>query len=67
MNALGTMDINEIKNNLIEQLTSPVKWTQTLENMIQSGANSFTEVGPGAVLRGLVRKIDRRLETDCLS
>ena len=67
VNALGTMDTNVIKANLIDQLTSPVKWTQTLENMIRSGAESFTEVGPGAVLRGLVKKIDRSLETNHLS
>ena len=57
VNALGTMDTHVIKTNLIDQLTSPVKWTQTLENMIRSGATSFTEVGPGAVLRGWLRKL----------
>jgi [acyl-carrier-protein] S-malonyltransferase len=67
VNALGTTDTIEIKKNLIDQLTSPVNWTQTLQNMIQSGATSFTEVGPGAVLLGLVRKIDRGIITDNLS
>jgi [acyl-carrier-protein] S-malonyltransferase len=50
----------EIKKNLIFQLTSPVKWTQTIQNMIADGATEFTEVGPGKVLRGLMRKIDRK-------
>jgi len=47
-----------IKLNLIAQLTSPVKWTQTVRNMIRDGASSFTEVGPGTVLQGLIKKID---------
>lgn len=49
----------EIKENLIAQLTAPVKWTQTIKQMIQDGAADFTEVGPGKVLQGLMRKIDR--------
>ncbi len=49
----------EIKENLIAQLTDPVKWTQTIQQMIQDGATEFTEVGPGKVLQGLMRKIDR--------
>ena len=49
----------EIKENLITQLTSPVKWTQSIQQMIQDGATSFTEVGPGRVLAGLVKKINR--------
>ncbi len=48
----------EIKKNLISQLTSPVKWTQSVRNMIKDGATVFTEVGPGKVLQGLVKKID---------
>ncbi len=52
-----------IRENLIAQLTSPVRWTQTIVNMIRDGAVSFTEVGPGNVLQGLVRKIDRNAET----
>lgn len=52
-----------IKENLIKQLTSPVKWTQTVENMIQDGAQSFTEVGPGKVLQGLIKKVDRKMPT----
>ena len=52
-----------IKNNLIDQLTAPVKWTQSMQQMISDGALSFTEVGPGKVLRGLMRKIDRSVAT----
>ena len=53
----------EIKHNLIAQLTGPVKWTQTVTHMLQDGATSFTEVGPGAVLQGLVKKVDRAIPT----
>lgn len=49
----------EIKNNLIAQLTAPVKWTQSIQQMVKDGATEFTEVGPGKVLQGLMRKIDR--------
>lgn len=52
-------DPEEIKANLIKQLTSPVRWTQSVQQMIADGATSFTEVGPGQVLKGLVKKIDR--------
>ena len=48
-----------IKENLVAQLTAPVKWTQTMQQMIKDGASEFTEVGPGKVLQGLLRKIDR--------
>jgi [acyl-carrier-protein] S-malonyltransferase len=51
-------DPMQIKMNLIAQLTSPVRWTQTIKNMIRDGATSFTEVGPGTVLQGLIKKID---------
>jgi [acyl-carrier-protein] S-malonyltransferase len=54
---------SEIKQNLIAQLTAPVKWTQTVKNMIAGGATSFTEIGPGKVLQGLVKKVDRSMET----
>ena len=57
--ALPSTDPAEIKNNLVVQLTSPVKWTQTVKNMLNDGATSFTEVGPGKVLQGLVKKVDR--------
>lgn len=53
----------EIKNNLNFQLTAPVRWTQSVVNMIADGADSFTEVGPGNVLQGLVKKIDKNIET----
>ncbi|WP_055446829.1 ACP S-malonyltransferase [Lacinutrix mariniflava] len=53
----------EIKANLISQLTAPVRWTQTVEQMITDGATLFTEVGPGKVLQGLVRKINREAQT----
>lgn len=52
----------EIKKNLIFQLTAPVKWTQSVQNMIKDGATEFIEVGPGKVLQGLVKKIDRNAE-----
>ena len=51
-----------IKRNLIAQLTSPVLWTQTMLNMISAGVNSVVEVGPGTVLQGLFRKVDRNME-----
>lgn len=52
-----------IKQNLIAQLTGPVRWTQTVKRMLEDGATSFTEVGPGNVLQGLVKKVDRSVET----
>lgn len=55
-------DTNEIKENLIAQLTAPVKWTQSIRQMIADGASEFIEVGPGKVLQGLVRKIDNSVE-----
>lgn len=55
--ASPTTDPNVIKENLLKQLTSPVRWTQTVENMITDGATDFIEVGPGAVLQGLVGQI----------
>jgi [acyl-carrier-protein] S-malonyltransferase len=51
-----------IKSNLVAQLTAPVKWTQTMRNMIEGGATSFTEIGPGKVLIGMVKKVDRGME-----
>ncbi|KAF2518171.1 ACP S-malonyltransferase [Flavobacterium salilacus subsp. salilacus] len=53
----------EIKENLIVQLTAPVRWTQSVQNMIADGATLFTEVGPGNVLQGLVKKINKDAET----
>lgn len=55
-------DPEEIKKNLIAQLTAPVKWTQSVQQMIKDGATDFVEVGPGKVLQGLVKKIDRNAE-----
>jgi [acyl-carrier-protein] S-malonyltransferase len=57
--AKAVKDSVEIKENLILQLTAPVRWTQTIQQMIADGATEFIEVGPGKVLQGLVRKIDR--------
>ena len=62
--AKGVSNAEEIKANLIVQLTAPVKWTQTVQQLIADGAKSFTEVGPGKVLQGLVKKIDRSAETN---
>ncbi|GAA4233085.1 ACP S-malonyltransferase [Postechiella marina] len=56
-------DEAEIKANLISQLTAPVRWTQSVQQMIEDGATLFTEVGPGKVLQGLVKKINRASET----
>lgn len=57
-------DPAEIKANLIAQLTAPVRWTKSVQNMIADGATEFIEVGPGKVLQGLVSKIDRNVATD---
>jgi [acyl-carrier-protein] S-malonyltransferase len=54
-------DPAKIKHNLIEQLTGPVRWTQTVMHMLEDGATSFTEVGPGNVLQGLVKKVNREV------
>jgi len=61
--ASAVTDAQQIKANLILQLTSPVRWTQTMKQMLADGATSFTEVGPGAVLQGLVKKISREVVT----
>jgi [acyl-carrier-protein] S-malonyltransferase len=61
--AKAVIDPNEIKTNLIAQLTAPVRWTQTMQEMLADGATSVTEVGPGKVLQGLFKKVDRALET----
>lgn len=63
VNALPVTNAEEIKINLIEQLTAPVKWTQIMNNMLADGVTSVTEVGPGKVLQGLFKKVDRDLET----
>lgn len=61
--ATAVTDIAEIKKNLVAQLTAPVKWTQIMKNMISDGATSYTEVGPGKVLQGLLKKVDRKFPT----
>ncbi|MCH1517489.1 MAG: ACP S-malonyltransferase [Flavobacteriaceae bacterium] len=61
--AKGVVEAEEIKENLIAQLTAPVKWTQTVQQLLADGSTRFTEVGPGKVLQGLVKKIDRTAET----
>ncbi|NOU61438.1 ACP S-malonyltransferase [Marinifilum caeruleilacunae] len=63
VNAKPVTDPAEIKKNLVAQLTAPVRFTQTMVNMIADGASSFTEVGPGKVIQGLVKKVDRKMET----
>ncbi|MEG9329035.1 ACP S-malonyltransferase [Salinimicrobium catena] len=62
VSTFAVTDPEEIKKNLIFQLTAPVKWTQSVQNMIRDGATEFIEVGPGKVLQGLVKKIDRNAE-----
>jgi [acyl-carrier-protein] S-malonyltransferase len=57
VNALPSSNPGEIRKNLVSQLTSPVRWTQTVRNMVADGATLFTELGPGKVLQGLVKKI----------
>ncbi|MBO9703083.1 MAG: ACP S-malonyltransferase [Sporocytophaga sp.] len=62
VNALPATDINIIKENLIAQLTAPVRWTQSVQNMVSDGATEFVECGPGKVLQGLVKKINSASE-----
>ena len=64
--ALPSTDIAVIKSNLIKQLTAPVRWTQSVQNMVADGATEFVESGPGKVLQGLVRKIHREAEVSGL-
>ena len=64
VSASAELDVARIRRNLIDQLTAPVKWTQTMEAMIAFGATSVTEVGPGKVLQGLFKKLDRGFETN---
>jgi len=67
VSAMPFTDPKEIKKNLVAQLTAPVKWTQTVQNMLADGAKHFTEVGPGQVLQGLIKKVDRSAETAGIS
>jgi len=62
VNASKVSEPEQIKKNLIDQLTSPVRWTQTMKNMLADGATSFVELGPGNVLQGLIRKVDRNID-----
>jgi [acyl-carrier-protein] S-malonyltransferase len=57
--------VDNIKNNLISQLTSPVKWTQSVNKMIEDGCQDFIEIGPGKVLQGLIKKINRDTNVSC--
>jgi len=65
--AKAVMDANEIKVNLIDQLTSPVRWTQSVQSMIADGASTFTEAGPGKVLQGLILKINKEITVEGVS
>lgn len=65
--AKAVMDKEEIKQNLIDQLTSAVRWTQSVQSMIADGASRFTEVGPGKVLQGLILKIEKTMEVNAVS
>ncbi len=64
VSTFAVTDPSQIKKNLISQLTAPVRWTQSVQNMIKDGAKTFIEVGPGNVLQGLVKKIDNSAETE---
>ncbi|RHR75117.1 ACP S-malonyltransferase [Odoribacter sp. AF15-53] len=63
VNAQPVSDPEEIKKNLIDQLTASVRWTQTVQNMLSDGASSFLEIGPGSVLQGLIKKVSTEVET----
>ncbi|MGI6074334.1 MAG: ACP S-malonyltransferase [Fermentimonas sp.] len=67
VSTVGETDADVIKKNLVLQLTSPVKWTQSVKNMIADGATEFVELGPGTVLQGLISKIDRNVTTSGMS
>lgn len=64
INALPASDPEVIRKNLIDQLTGAVRWTQTIQHMIQDGATEFVEVGPGKVLQGLVKKINNTVQAE---
>ncbi len=67
VNAQAVLDATEIKQNLIAQLTAPVRWTQSILAMVHDGATHFTECGPGNVLQGLVKKIHKEAETNAVN
>ena len=65
VNAQPGSNLEEIRQNLIDQLTAPVRWTQTMQNMIQDGMTSALEIGgSGSILRGLLRKTDRNIPSE---
>jgi len=66
VNALPSTNVDEIKKNLIDQLTAPVLWTQIVQNMVKDGGTTFIECGPGKVLQGLVKKIAPQAEVSSL-
>lgn len=66
VNALPSSDVETIKKNLMDQLTAPVRWTQSVQNMVKDGATVFVECGPGKVLQGLVKKIAPSVEASSL-
>ena len=63
----GVIDKDEIKQNLIDQLTGAVRWTQCVQSMIADGASKFTELGPGKVLQGLILKINKTVAAESVS
>jgi [acyl-carrier-protein] S-malonyltransferase len=65
--AKAVFDKEEIKQNLADQLTGAVRWTQSVQAMIADGASKFTEVGPGKVLQGLVLKINKEMQVEGVS
>lgn len=67
VNAKPISDPVEIKANLVSQLTASVRWTQIMQNMITDGADSFTEVGPGKALQGMIKKVDRKMACESAS
>jgi len=64
VNASKVTDPDQVKKNLVLQLTAPVRWTQTVKNMLAEGATSFVELGPGSVLQGLIKKVDRAVAAE---
>ena len=67
VNAMAVSNSDEIKKNLVLQLTGAVRWTQIMENMLKDGAEQVIEVGPGRVLQGLFKKVNRELATESAS
>ena len=65
-NSTGNMESEpkKIKENLVSQITSPVKWSQSIERMIKFGVNKFIEIGPGNVLQGIIKKINKSVEVN---